>query len=79
MKIYWFYEEDCRICPRCGIEHTKRGGVCIMPMFVFWSIVTMLALLFGAGIAAMFCYGLVFKFVCVAVLGGAFLTWVLRP
>nr|DAO35400.1 MAG TPA: 3-hydroxyanthranilate 3,4-dioxygenase [Caudoviricetes sp.] len=29
MKIYWFYEEDCRICPRCGIEHTKREG-CIL-------------------------------------------------
>lgn len=26
MKIYWFYEEDCRICPRCGVEHTKREG-----------------------------------------------------
>lgn len=26
MKIYWFYEEDRRICPRCGIEHTKREG-----------------------------------------------------
>ena len=26
MKIYWVYEEDCRICPRCGIEHTKREG-----------------------------------------------------
>lgn len=49
-----------------------------MTMFVFWSIVTMLALLFGAGIAAMFCYGLLFKFVGVAVLGGAFLTWILR-
>lgn len=29
MKIYWFYEEDCRICPRCGIEHTKREG-CVL-------------------------------------------------
>ncbi|WRN92673.1 hypothetical protein [Salmonella phage L223] len=44
-----------------------------MTMFVFWTIVTMLALLLGAGIAAMF-----FKFVGVAVLGGAFITWVLR-
>ena len=50
-----------------------------MTMFVFWSIVAMLALLFGAGIAAMFCYDLVFKFVGIAVLGGAFLTWVLHP
>ena len=41
-----------------------------MTMFVFWTTVTMLALLFGAGIAAMFCYGLFFKFVGVAVLGG---------
>ena len=49
-----------------------------MTMFVFWLIVTMLALLLGAGIGAMFCYGLFFKFVGVAVLGGAFLTWVLR-
>lgn len=49
-----------------------------MTMFVFWSIVTMLALLLGAGIAAMFCYGLFFQFVGVAVLGWAFLTWVLR-
>lgn len=24
--IYYFHEEDCRICPRCGIEHTKREG-----------------------------------------------------
>ncbi|WQN07573.1 hypothetical protein [Escherichia phage vB-Eco-KMB36] len=29
MKIYGFYEEDCRICPRCGIEHTKREG-CVL-------------------------------------------------
>lgn len=29
MKIYRFYEEDCRICPRCGIEHTKREG-CVL-------------------------------------------------
>lgn len=29
MKIYWFYEEDCRICPRCGVEHTKREGCVI--------------------------------------------------
>lgn len=49
-----------------------------MTMFVFWSIVTLLALLLGVGIAAMFRYGLFFKFVGVAVLGGAFLTWVLR-
>lgn len=49
-----------------------------MTMFVFWSIVTMLALLLGAGIAAMFCYGLFFKFAGVAILGGAFITWVLR-
>lgn len=49
-----------------------------MTMFVFWSIVTMLALLLGAGIAAMFCYGLFFQFVGVAALGGAFITWVLR-
>lgn len=44
-----------------------------MTMFAFWSIVTMLALLLGAGVAAMF-----FKFVGVAVLGAAFLTWILR-
>lgn len=31
-----------------------------------------------AGFAAMFCYGLFFKFVGVAVLGGAFITWTLR-
>lgn len=49
-----------------------------MTMFVFWTIVTMLALLFGAGIAAMFCYGLFFQFAGVAILGGAFLTWMLR-
>lgn len=49
-----------------------------MTMFVFRVIVTMLALLLGAGIAAMFCYGLFFKFAGVAVLGGAFITWVLR-
>lgn len=49
-----------------------------MTMFVFWTIVTMLALLLGAGIAAMFCYGLFFKFAGVAVLGGAFLTRILR-
>lgn len=49
-----------------------------MTMFVFRTIVTMLALLLGAGIAAMLCYGLFFKFVGVAVLGGAFLTWILR-
>ena len=49
-----------------------------MTMFVFRTIVTMLALLLGAGIAAMFCYGLFFKFVGVAVPGGAFLTWILR-
>ena len=49
-----------------------------MTMFVFWMIVTMLALLLGVGIAAMLCYGLFFKFVGVALLGGAFLTWILR-
>ena len=49
-----------------------------MTMFVFGTIVTMLALLLGAGIAAMFCYGLFFNFVGVALLGGAFLTWMLR-
>lgn len=49
-----------------------------MTMFVFWTIVTMLALLLGAGIVAMFCYGLFFQFAGVAVLGGASLTWVLR-
>lgn len=49
-----------------------------MTMLVFWTIVTMLALLLGAGIAAMFCYGLFFKFAGVAVLGGAFIAWVLR-
>lgn len=49
-----------------------------MTMFAFWTIVTMLALLLGAGIAAMFCYGLFFEFVGVAVLSGAFLTWILR-
>lgn len=49
-----------------------------MTMFVFGTIVTMLALLLGSGIAAMFCYGLFFKFVGVAVLGGAFIAWVLR-
>ena len=49
-----------------------------MTMFVFWTIVTMLALLFGAGIAAMFCYGLFFKVAGVAILGGSFLTWILR-
>ena len=49
-----------------------------MIMFVFWTIVIMLALLLGVGIASMFCYGLFFKFVGVAVLGGAFITWVLR-
>lgn len=49
-----------------------------MTMFVFWTTVTMIALLLGAGIAAMFCYGLFFKFAGVAVLGGAFLTWVPR-
>lgn len=49
-----------------------------MTMFVFRSIVTMLALLLGAGIAAMFCYGLFFQFAGVALLGGAFITWVLR-
>lgn len=49
-----------------------------MTMFVFWSTVTLLALLLGAGIAAMFSYGLFFEFVGVALLGGAFLTWILR-
>lgn len=49
-----------------------------MTMFVFWTIATMLALLLGAGIAAMFCYGLFFQFAGVAVLGGAFIAWVLR-
>lgn len=49
-----------------------------MMMFVFGAVVTMLALLLGAGIAAMFCYGLFFQFVGVAILGGAFITWVLR-
>lgn len=49
-----------------------------MTMFVFWTIATMLALLLGAGIAAVFCYSLFFKLVGVAVLGGAFLTWVLH-
>lgn len=49
-----------------------------MTMFVFGSIVTMLTLLLGAGIAAMFCYGLFFQFAGVALLGGAFLTWMLR-
>lgn len=49
-----------------------------MTMFVFRVIVTMLALLLGAGIAAMFCYGRFFKFAGVAVLGGAFITWILR-
>lgn len=49
-----------------------------MTMFVFWSIVTMLALLLSAGIASMLYYGLFFKFVGVAVLGGAFITWILR-
>lgn len=49
-----------------------------MTMFIFWSIVTMLALLLGVGIASMFCYGLFFNFVGVAILGGAFITWVLR-
>lgn len=49
-----------------------------MTMFVFWATVTMLALLLGAGIATMFCYGLFFQFVGVAVLGGAFITWILR-
>lgn len=49
-----------------------------MTMFVFWTIVTMLALLPGAGIAALFCYGPFFKFVGVAVPGGAFITWILR-
>nr|DAH67739.1 MAG TPA: Intrinsic membrane protein pufX protein, quinone exchange, photosynthesis [Caudoviricetes sp.] len=50
-----------------------------MTMFVFWTTVTMLALLLGAGIAAVFCYSLFFKFVGVALLGGAFITWILRP
>lgn len=49
-----------------------------MTMLVFWTTVTMLALLLGEGIAAMFCYGLFFKFAGVAVLGGVFITWVLR-
>ena len=49
-----------------------------MTIFIFWLIVTMLALLLGAGIAAVLHYGLFFKFVGVAVLGGAFITWVLR-
>lgn len=49
-----------------------------MTMFVFGSIVAMIALLLGAGIAAMFCYGLFFQFAGVAVLGGAFITWILR-
>lgn len=49
-----------------------------MTMFIFWTIVTLLALLLGAGIAAMFCYSLFFKFVGIAILGGAFLTLVLR-
>lgn len=49
-----------------------------MTMFVFWAIVTMLALLLGAGIAAMFCYSLFLKFVGVAILGGAFITWILH-
>lgn len=49
-----------------------------MTMFVFRTIVTMLALLLGAGIAAVFCYSLFFKFVGVVVLGGAFITCVLR-
>ncbi|USM81320.1 hypothetical protein UTI89UKE1_049 [Escherichia phage vB_EcoS-UTI89UKE1] len=49
-----------------------------MTMFVFWTIVTMLTLLLGAGIVAMFCYSLLLKFVGVAILGGAFITWVLR-
>ena len=49
-----------------------------MIMFVFWTIVIMLALLLGAGIASMFCYGLFFNFVGVALLGGAFLTWMPR-
>lgn len=50
-----------------------------MTRFVFWAIVTMLALLLGAGVAAMFCYGMFFKFVGVALLGGAFITRILRP
>ncbi|WRN92672.1 hypothetical protein [Salmonella phage L223] len=29
MIIYYFREEDRRICPRCGIEHTKREG-CVL-------------------------------------------------
>lgn len=49
-----------------------------MTKFVFRTIVTMLALLLGAGIAAMFCYGLFFQFAGVAVLGWVFLTWMLR-
>ena len=49
-----------------------------MTMFIFWMIVTMLALLLGAGIAAVFYYGLFFNFVGVALLGGAFITWILR-
>ena len=49
-----------------------------MTMFVFGSIVTMLALLLGAGMAAMFCHGLCFQFAGVAILGGVFLTWMLR-
>ncbi|QEG06985.1 hypothetical protein CPT_Snoke_039 [Escherichia phage Snoke] len=38
----------------------------------------MLALLLSAGIASMFYYDLFFKFVGAAVVGGAFLAWVLR-
>ena len=49
-----------------------------MTMFVFWTTVTMLALLLGAGVAAMFCYSMFFKFVGVALLGGAFITRILR-
>nr|DAU29116.1 MAG TPA: hypothetical protein [Caudoviricetes sp.] len=49
-----------------------------MTRFVFWAIVTMLALLLGAGVAAMFCYSMFFKFVGVALLGGAFITRILR-
>lgn len=49
-----------------------------MIMFVFWTIVIMLALLLGVGIASMFCYGLFFNFVGVALLGGVFITLVLR-
>lgn len=49
-----------------------------MVTFLFWSAVTLMALLLGAGIAAMFCYGLFFQFVGVALLGGAFITWVLH-